>query len=380
MSSTVVCGYPICEMIPSDVPVTSRDQDPALLNATFLDSEFRYSLFPAFYGIVFILGLLANVYALFILHHMRETKAMNEMRIYMTNLTVADLLFVCILPFWIDYYVRRGNWMYSDAMCRITGSLFFVNTYCSVLFLTVISINRYWAVTQPLVAASSDCRKRGIIVSFFVWAVTLAAAAKQLTDPGVQEDQNVSRCFEGYHNDSREGKLGVAAIHFVIIGIFFAVFLLVILCNVRIAMTLLKQPISQPRPSTGRRPQGTKRRALRMLCAVVGVFVVCFVPHHVVQGPWTLAVLQLTDWSQETRQGLNDAHQVTLMLMGLNCLLDPIVYCFATRKFRKFIQSHLKKVRNGKACSNNTTTMTTNLSIKVRNPNELVSVFEEPEK
>lgn len=93
-----------------------------------------------------------------------------------------------------------------------------------------------------------------------------------------------------------------------------------------------------------------------------------------------MAVLQLTDWSQETRQGLNDAHQVTLMLMGLNCLLDPIVYCFATRKFRKFIQSHLKKVRNGKACSTHTTTMTTNLSIKVRNPNELVSVFEEPEK
>ncbi|XP_072546725.1 platelet-activating factor receptor [Salminus brasiliensis] len=359
--------------------VTSAVPDPATdQNATFLDSEFRYSLFPAFYGLVFILGVLANTYALFILHRMRQTKAMNEMRIYMTNLTVADLLFVCVLPFWIDYYHRNGNWIYSDAMCRITGSLFFINTYCSVLFLTVISVNRYWAVTQPLIAASSDCRRRGIIVSFFVWAVTLAAAAKQLTDPGIQEDKGISRCFEGYHNDPFESKTAVAAIHFVIIGIFFCVFSLVIACNVLIARALLKQPISQPRPSTGRRPQGTKRRALRMLCAVVGVFVVCFVPHHVVQGPWALAVLQLTNWSKETRQRLNDAHQVTLLLMGLNCLLDPLVYCFATRKFRKFIQSHLQNIRNGKACSTNTTTMTTGISIRARNQNELVSVFEEP--
>ncbi|KAI4878733.1 hypothetical protein NFI96_009793 [Prochilodus magdalenae] len=341
----------------------------------FLDSEFRYSLFPAFYGVVFILGLLANIYALFILHRMRDAKAMNEMRIYMTNLTVADLLFICILPFWIDYYYRNGNWVSSEALCRITGTLFFINTYCSIFFLTVISVNRYWAVTRPLVAASSDCWRRGILVAFFVWVITLAAAANQLIQPSINQDGDMSRCFEAYHNQTHETKVAVAAIHFVIIAIFFVVFMLVIACNVLIAGTLLKQPISQPRPSTGRRPQGTKRRALRMLCAVVGVFVVCFLPHHVVQGPWTLAVLQLTDWSQQTRQSLNDAHQITLMLMGLNCLLDPVVYCFATRKFRKYIQGHMKRFKDGKACSNNTTT--TGISMKINNHNEMSELLTE---
>ncbi|KAI5102062.1 platelet-activating factor receptor, partial [Silurus meridionalis] len=300
-------------------------------------------LFPAFYGVVFVIGLVANVYALYVLNHMRESKAMNEIRIYMTNLTVADLLFVCVLPFWINYYINRGDWMYSDFFCRINGALFFINTYCSVLFLTVISINRYWAVTRPLVAASSDCWRRGVITSVIVWVVTLAAASYNLATPGLQRDDhaNVSRCFEGYHNNT-SSKLPVIVIHFLIIGLFFTVFLLVVFCNMLIACTLLSQPISQPRSSTGRRPHGTKRRALRMLCAVVGVFVICFIPHHVVQGPWTLAVLNMTDWSQETKQYLNDAHQVTLLLMGLNCILDPIVYCFSTRKFRMYIQGHLK--------------------------------------
>ncbi|KAB5562570.1 hypothetical protein PHYPO_G00019420 [Pangasianodon hypophthalmus] len=353
---------------------TTRQPDES-----FLDSEFRYTLFPAFYGVVFVIGLAANAYALYVLHHMRESRAMSEMRIYMTNLTVADLLFVCVLPFWISYYSHRGNWIYSDALCRISGSLFFINTYCSVLFLTVISINRYWAVTRPLVAASSDCWKRGAITSVIVWAITLAAAANQLAEPGIQEDKHagVSRCFEGYHNNNSESKLPVVVIHFIIIGLFFTVFLLVVLCNVLIACTLLAQPISQPRPSTGRRPYGTKRRALRMLCAVVGVFVICFVPHHVVQGPWTLGVLKMTNWSEETLQYLNDAHQVTLLLMGLNCILDPIVYCFSTRKFRMYIQDHLKKVKQGKNCSNHTST--TGLSVKIRKQSEELSVFEQKE-
>lgn len=348
-------------------------------NATiyeFLDSEFRYTLFPAFYGVVFVIGLVANVYVLHVLHHMRESRAMNEMRIYMTNLTMADLLFVCVLPFWIGYYKNHGSWMYSDPLCRISGSLFFVNTYCSIIFLTVISINRYWAVTQPLVAASSDCWKRGTVVSVIAWVITLAMAAKQLIEPGIQKDpiNGTQRCFEGYQNDTEDSRRAVVIIHFLIIGLFFAVFLLVVLCNVRIACALLTQPISQPQPSTGRRPHGTKRRALRMLCAVVGVFVICFVPHHIVQGPWTLAVLRMNGWSEQTRQYLNDAHQVTLVLMGLNCVLDPIVYCFSTRKFRMYIQDHFKKVRKGKACS--THTSTTGLSVKIRNQCEELSVFE----
>ncbi|KAM9465933.1 LOW QUALITY PROTEIN: platelet-activating factor receptor-like [Clarias gariepinus] len=352
--------------------VLSNSTNGNCQNDTFLDSEFRYTLFPTFYSVVFVIGLVANSYALFVLHHMRGSRSMNEMRIYMTNLTVADLLFVCVLPLWIKYYMNCGNWIHSDVLCRISGSLFFINAYGSVLFLTVISVNRYWAVTRPLVAASTDCWKRGVIISVIVWAIILAATTYNVVDPGIQKDQhtNVLRCFEGYHNN--KSKSHVIVFHSIIISLFFIVFFLVILCNVLIARALLSQPISQPR-----RVLITKCRALRMLCAVVGVFVICFVPHHVVQGPWTVAVLQVTCWSKETRQYLNDAHQVTLLFMGLNCILDPIVYCFSTRKFRKYIEGHLKKCKQGKKCSSHT--RTAGLSVKIRNQSEELSFFEQKE-
>ena len=63
-------------------------------NSTFLDSEFHYVLFPVAYSIIFVLGLIENIYVLYVLRCLSETKNMGEICIYMTNLTIADLVFV----------------------------------------------------------------------------------------------------------------------------------------------------------------------------------------------------------------------------------------------------------------------------------------------
>ncbi|KAM4625150.1 platelet-activating factor receptor [Polymixia lowei] len=378
----------VTAVMPVSLGVTgnSTPDSTASINSTFLDSEFRYVLFPAFYGIVFILGVFANCYVLFVLRWLREARAIGEIRIYMANLTLADLLFVSALPFWIDYYSRQGNWIYPDFLCRLTGSMFFINTYCSILFLGAISVNRYWAITQPLNAAASDCWRRGVMVTVVIWAVTLGMSVPFLLSPGTHTDEkNMKRCFEGYHTNHEDKKKLVAVTHFLIIAMFFIVFFLVVVCNLLIARALLKQPPQSlsgitvshrgksTKMSSSARPRGVKRRALHMLCAVVGVFVVCFLPHHLIQGPWVLAVLQIKEglgnvsFSPETLQALNDAHQITLLLMGLNCILDPVVYCFATRKFRKFIMSHVKKVVKGEACAQTTISQ---ISMESRNQSQ----------
>ncbi|XP_024662097.2 platelet-activating factor receptor-like [Maylandia zebra] len=339
-------------------------------SSPFLDSQFRYVFIPVFYIIFFILGFISNLYVLFVLRCHRQFKAMGEIHIYMTNLTIADLLFVCALPFWIDYYIREGDWVYGDVMCRVTGTFFFINTYGTILFLSAISINRCWTVTRPLDAASSDSRLRGIIVCFFNWVFVLAMSVPVLVGEGINVHQknengpkNFTRCFEGYQNRINEKKQILAVTHFLIIGLFFVVFSLIVICNILIARILIYKNSPQSKiqssetaskmpnvMSTFKQLTGVKRRALQMLLAVVGVFVLCFLPHHIVQGPWALAVLEIEDgfghvkYSETTRQLLNDAHQITLVLMGLNCILDPVVYYFATGKFRGFIKAHIKKL------------------------------------
>uniref|UniRef100_A0A8C8IEI0 Platelet-activating factor receptor n=1 Tax=Oncorhynchus tshawytscha TaxID=74940 RepID=A0A8C8IEI0_ONCTS len=253
-----------------DLAVTRTVNLSTVIKRTLLDSDFRYTLFPLFYCVVFVLGLIANSYVLFVLQRMQDTKAMNEIRIYMANLTVTHLFFVCALPFCIGYYHHRGDWRF---LCRVTGVFFFINTYCSVLFLAAISVNRYWAITRPLDATSSDHWRRGVAITAVIWALTLSMSMPHFFETGIQVDTgNVSRCFE------------------------VLVFFLVVVCNLLIARALLA-PV--PYPASG-------LQFIPAPGAVVGVFVVCFLPHRVVQGPWTLAVLEIKegwgrmDWGQRT--------------------------------------------------------------------------------
>uniref|UniRef100_A0A3P9I6Q9 Platelet-activating factor receptor n=1 Tax=Oryzias latipes TaxID=8090 RepID=A0A3P9I6Q9_ORYLA len=159
-------------------------------SSEFLDSNFRYMLFSIVYSIIFVVGFLANVFVLYVLQCLRDAKGMGEIGIYMTNLTIADLLFVCALPFLIGYYSRGGHWIYEEFLCRLTGSFFFINTYGSIVFLGAISLNRYWAVTQPLNAAAWNHRRRGIIVSVLIWLCTVSLAIPSLPSEGTQTDKD----------------------------------------------------------------------------------------------------------------------------------------------------------------------------------------------
>ncbi|XP_053563092.1 platelet-activating factor receptor isoform X2 [Bombina bombina] len=307
-----------------------------------VDSKFRYTLFTVSYSIIFILGFIPNCYVLWVFSRVYPGKSMSEIKLFMINLTVADLLFLVTMPLWIAYYNNQGDWLMPAFLCNVAGCFFFLNTYCSVLFLGVITYNRYQAVTHPVETAQSTARMRGICVSASVWIIVVACSLYYLFIPGTNQvtidGQNVTRCFEGYDITNRDP---VAITHFVLIAAFFLIFLIILVCNLVIIRTLLTQPVQAKKSSE------MKQRALWMVGTVLLVFVICFVPHHLIDGPWTLTVLRM--WHEndcQFRKTLNDAHQITLCLMSTNCMLDPIIYCFLTKKFRKHLSERIKTFKN----------------------------------
>ncbi|XP_029427240.1 platelet-activating factor receptor [Rhinatrema bivittatum] len=335
-------------------------QNVSLMDASLLshkssscqvDSEFRYSFFTISYSLIFILGFAANCYVLWVFTRVYPTRRLSEIKIFMVNLTMADLLFLITMPLWIVYYHNRGNWIMPSFLCNLAGCFFFINTYCSVAFLGVISYNRFQAVTRPVETAQSTARKRGIFISCIIWILVVSCASYFLyadsTNVKMSEEGNLTRCFEEYSSD--DGTLLVVT-HFILIGVFFIIFLIILVCNLIIIRTLLSQP------GHVRQSASVKQRALWMVCTVLAVFIICFVPHHIIHGPWTLTVLEM--WQKDNcalRQTFNDAHQVTLCLMSTNCTLDPIIYCFLTKKFRRHLMEHIKSMGGSRKCSRQTT-------------------------
>ncbi|XP_032971857.1 platelet-activating factor receptor isoform X3 [Rhinolophus ferrumequinum] len=309
-----------------------------------VDSEFRYTLFPIAYSIIFVLGVIANSYVLWVFVRLYPSKKLNEIKIFMVNLTMADLLFLVTLPLWIVYYYHKGDWILPKFLCNMTGCFFFINTYCSVAFLAVITYNRFQAVTRPIKTAQATTRKRGIYLSLVIWVAIVGAASyffvldSTNVVPNKAGSGNITRCFEHYE----KGSMPVLIIHIFLVVSFFVVFLIIFICNLVIIRTLLMQPTQLQRNAE------VKRRALWMVCMVLAVFIICFVPHHMVQLPWTLAELGFQD--SAFHQAINDAHQITLCLLSTNCVLDPIIYCFLTKKFRKHLTEKFHSLRSSRKC------------------------------
>lgn len=74
---------------------------------------------------------------------------------------------------------------------------------------------------------------------------------------------------------------------------------------------------------------------------VVGVFFVCFAPFHLARVPYTLTQTRGTSahcWSQKQ---LYLAKEITLWLSATNICLDPLIYVFLCRIFRRKLTATL---------------------------------------
>ncbi|CAN2390153.1 Belongs to the G-protein coupled receptor 1 family, partial [Pristimantis euphronides] len=167
---------------PPDPPQKSRVLFNSNCTSSILDNEILKQLnstitarvVPAFYTVVFFLGLPANGIAFWLL--IFKAKKMPS-TILLINLAAADLLFMSALPFKISYHFMGNHWIFGETLCRIVTAVFYGNMYCSVLFLMAISIDRYLGVVNPFCAKALRDWRRFICASIGIWAVAIAAVS-----------------------------------------------------------------------------------------------------------------------------------------------------------------------------------------------------------
>nr|XP_032816845.1 B1 bradykinin receptor-like [Petromyzon marinus] len=96
----------------------------------------------------FALGLVLNLAVLLVyaLHCGVQTVA----DVYVTNLTVAELLLVVNLPFWAVSVKRGLSWPFGDFMCRATNAVLYVNKYASVFFLAAVSLDQHQVICKTM--------------------------------------------------------------------------------------------------------------------------------------------------------------------------------------------------------------------------------------
>ncbi|KAI7794443.1 putative P2Y purinoceptor 1-like, partial [Triplophysa rosa] len=278
---------------------------------------FQYRLFTPVYTLVLVFGLLGNLGALY--YFVCKIKQKSPSNVYIINLAVADTLFLCTLPFRIHYHVNDSVWVFKDAMCRITGTIHFANIYISFTFMTCICVDRYIATVHPHTYLQLRNKALSTKVSAGVWLISGAfMLAVMLECPGVTEDM---RCFENFTSEQWEHLAPYSTVSLIFGSLLPSVVILV--CYPIVARRI------------ARINNCTARGARRVIYAILAITVLCFLPYHIVH------LVYLVSRTVLLTEKFWIARRVTMALISLNSLLDPLLYYFATGHYRW----RLKRVR-----------------------------------
>lgn len=270
-----------------------------------------YIFYSSVVVLEFILGFLLNITVIHLFIFKLKFWKSKTIDIFLFNLVLADILLLIGLP------VKAYNFQQCSeqkVVCKVQLFLQFLNRGASIAFLTVISIYRYFSVVHPGKSKVLRILKRSPQISIFIW-VLLGI----LTIPAML--QSFIRC----NSSEKDEKLTPIVLlrEIVFFSQIFIPFLVLVYCSIRIINRLKQKSVGDK----------TKLwRAMFLVTSVVLVFAVCFLPYA-----FTRAVqLKISGLvMKEEKVTVVKLYDGLVCLSYLNCLLDPILYCLSSSKFKK---------------------------------------------
>ncbi|CAL1682863.1 unnamed protein product [Lasius platythorax] len=315
------------------------DEDYIGLMVQHIFPKFSDWVLIAMHSIVFVIGLIGNALVCMAVYRNHSMRTVTNY--FIVNLAVADLLVLLIcLPPSVLWDVTE-TWFLGLKLCKAVPYLQTVSVSVSVLTLTFISIDRWYAICFPLRFKSTTGRAKTAII--VIWLIALLFDIPELLVlhivPSNSRVQTIlfTQCVWSWSQESQAT--------FTIVKLIFLYTVPLLFMSVaywQIVRVLWRSDIPGHNLSTrichsteiplsrGGNPEGqlrSRRKAAKMLVAVVITFAICFFPVHLLSilrctmalpsNQWTIAVSLIAHW-----------------LCYFNSAVNPVIYNFMSGKFR----------------------------------------------
>ncbi|MBN3275770.1 PAR4 protein, partial [Polyodon spathula] len=236
--------------------------------------------------------------------------------ILLTNLALADLLLIILLPFKITYYFQGNHWIFGEPLCRTLTAGFYGNMYGSILCLMFISIDRYIALVHPFSAKSFRSTKLAVSACVVVWVSVVGSMSPFVfTQQSYSlENTNFTICHDAL---PRELQTNLFFYCFLLLfGFGFLIpFSAMFFCYISILWALRRSPEKYI-------------RTIKIMALSLVVFIVCFFPSNVI------LLLHYSESHPEKASAFYFPYLISLALSTFNCCIDPFIYYYVSDDFR----------------------------------------------
>uniref|UniRef100_A0A3P9JHE6 G-protein coupled receptors family 1 profile domain-containing protein n=1 Tax=Oryzias latipes TaxID=8090 RepID=A0A3P9JHE6_ORYLA len=288
-------------------------------NATFL--SWMFTLIPPYISIISALGFVLNVFVLlvFCLHKKPYTVA----EIYLCNLAAADLFLTCFLPLWAVNVYNKFQWTLGKQFCKAFYVGIFMNAYCSIYFLALVSVDRYFALVHPLSHETLRTPFHARISCLVVWILGFLLSIPSLIYRDVKRSHG---CILNYQNSTAP----VSIESNIFIFSFIIPIIIISLCTISILRALSKR-------SKSVNVKKSKTKTTSLILSVLLAFLICWIPYF---------LTQILDVFRENKiltdpvfiYGLEICKQIFPCLAVFNSVLNPCLYVLVGKRFRRKVK------------------------------------------
>uniref|UniRef100_A0A3Q1FMM3 Succinate receptor 1 n=1 Tax=Acanthochromis polyacanthus TaxID=80966 RepID=A0A3Q1FMM3_9TELE len=295
-----------------------------------------YYLAPV-YGIEFSIGFLGNL--LVILGYVFCLPEWHSCNIYLFNLAVSDLIFLCTLPRLSCLYSHNQSET-SPYACIINRYILHVNLYSSILFMVWVSMDRFLLIKHPTRNHYLLRPRTALMVTGLSWLAVNVEVAPMIglmvQDIQRQMMTNMTLCQDF---SSLKGNINVLGYS---LGLTVTGYILPLigLCgfSCQIAHLLHVQERALQRKRT------LYKRPLRVVVSAAAMFLVLYTPYHVLRN---VRIASLQPWTRLhpcTQTYIESIYIVTRPLAFLHSVINPVFYFLMGDQFRELLLSNLRKL------------------------------------
>ncbi|XP_012253675.2 orexin receptor type 2-like isoform X2 [Athalia rosae] len=293
----------------------------------------------AMHSVVFVAGIVGNALVCVAVYRNHSMRTVTNY--FIVNLAVADLLVIILcLPPTVVWDVTE-TWFLGLKLCKAVPYLQTVSVSVSILTLTFISIDRWYAICFPLKFKSTTGRAKTAII--IIWVVALIFDLPDLIVlQTVQRKLRVETVFftQCAPSWSHQSEATFTIVKLVLL--YTAPLLFMSIAYLQIVRVLWRSDIPGHNfPTRGSHEIATtnnpgnlegqlrsRRKAAKMLVAVVLMFAVCYFPVHL------LSILRYTI-GLKANQTTKTVSLLAHWLCYANSAVNPLIYNFMSGKFRK---------------------------------------------
>ncbi|XP_078371840.1 substance-P receptor-like isoform X1 [Oculina patagonica] len=241
--------------------------------------------FTVLYAITFLVSTVGNILLIYIVWKKPDARSLTSFMF--VNMAVADLLVTfVVIPYTISDFYTGNVWpmrgLIGEITCRAVLYVAFFTISTSILCLTFMAIDRFYAVVYPLRRLLWFRRPK--VLTPIVWILPMALLSIVLVFVGLFPRDSKYVCGADYTTLGEKTKAirGVYT-YFFVINYLVPVSIISILYTITARKLWFHEAPGDDVSQNRQQQQLTKRKVVRMLIIVFTAFALCWLPGQVYQ-------------------------------------------------------------------------------------------------